>query len=85
MGADKPSLEFFRLCFSAIPGFDPAEAVMVGDSLTSDIKGARNAGLRSVWLNPSHKALTGDAAPDYEIDALEKLPILLAKLSELSE
>ena len=51
----------------------------------SDIKGAHNAGLRSVWFNPAHKAMTGDAAPDYEIDALEKLPILLAELSEVSE
>ena len=27
---------------------------MVGDSLTSDIRGARNAGLRSCWYNPQH-------------------------------
>ena len=85
MGLNKPDKRYFEACFAQIPDFRRENSIMVGDSLTSDIKGARNAGLRSVWLNPSHKALTGDAAPDYEIDALEKLPILLAKLSELSE
>lgn len=39
LGAYKPSLDFFRACFAAIPDFDPAEAMMVGDSLTSDIRG----------------------------------------------
>ena len=72
MGLNKPDKRYFEACFAQIPDFRRENSIMVGDSLTSDI-------------NPSHKALTGDAAPDYEIDALEKLPILLAKLSELSE
>ena len=40
MGAYKPSPAFFHACFAAIPDFDAAEAMMVGDSLTSDIRGA---------------------------------------------
>lgn len=39
MGADKPSKAFFDACFAAIPGFRLEETVMVGDSLTSDIRG----------------------------------------------
>lgn len=38
MGAYKPSPAFFHACFAAIPDFDAAEAMMVGDSLTSDIR-----------------------------------------------
>ena len=45
MGADKPSKAFFDACFAAIPGFRLEETVMVGDSLTSDIRGGRDAGL----------------------------------------
>ena len=52
MGADKPSKAFFDACFAAIPGFRLEETVMVGDSLTSDIRGGSNAGLRTVWFNP---------------------------------
>ena len=85
MGLNKPDKRYFEACFAQIPDFKRESSIMVGDSLTSDIKGAHNAGLRSVWFNPAHKAMTGDAAPDYEIDALEKLPILLAELSEVSE
>lgn len=85
LGLNKPDKRYFEACFAQIPDFKRESSIMVGDSLTSDIKGAHNAGLRSVWFNPAHKAMTGDAAPDYEIDALEKLPILLAELSEVGE
>lgn len=85
LGLNKPDKRYFEACFAQILDFKRESSIMVGDSLTSDIKGAHNAGLRSVWFNPAHKAMTGDAAPDYEIDALEKLPVLLAELSEVSE
>lgn len=37
LGFNKPAKEFFDVCFARIPDFDPKKAVMVGDSLTSDI------------------------------------------------
>ena len=85
MGLNKPDKRYFEACFVQIPDFTKENSIMVGDSLTSDIKGARNSGLRSVWFNPAHKALTGDAAPDYEIDALEKLPVLLSEISAIGQ
>ena len=39
IGANKPSPEYFERCFAQIPGFDKAKAIIVGDSLTSDILG----------------------------------------------
>ena len=80
LGADKPGLAFFRACFDAIPGFDPAAALMVGDSLTSDIRGARNAGLRSCWYNPRGLPPRPDIAPDFTIRELWELPPLLERL-----
>ena len=52
---------------------------MVGDSLTSDIQGGINAGLRTVWVNPAHKA-AGNIRPDYEIEGLSRLETLLEEL-----
>ena len=52
---------------------------MVGDSLTSDIKGGVNAGLTTVWVNPEHKDC-GDIHPDYEIERLYQLETLLEEL-----
>lgn len=83
IGFNKPDKRFFEVCFADIPGFAPEKTLMVGDSLTSDIAGARNAGIKSIWFNPAHKPLRGAAVPDHEIDALEKLPPLLCEISNI--
>ena len=73
IGAEKPSMEFFSHCFARIPNFDPSEAIIVGDSLTSDIKGGLNAGILTCWFNPRKKSARADIAPDFEISALDQL------------
>lgn len=81
MGHDKPSREFFDLCFAAIPGLSPEACIIVGDSLTSDIRGGNNAGIRTCWFNPKGKPRREDVQVDYEISALSQLPGLLEQLS----
>ena len=78
IGYNKPSREYFDACFARIPGFDPEKALMVGASLTSDIKGGNNAGIQTGWVNPSHKDC-GDIRPDYQIENLSQLEDLLHK------
>ena len=80
VGFHKPSPAFFHACFAAIPGFDPASALMVGDSLTSDIRGGRDAGLRTCWLDRLGRSLRPDILPDYTVTALNQLPALLETL-----
>jgi len=79
IGHNKPSKAYFDACFARIPGFDPAKAMIVGDSLTSDIRGGINAGIKTVWVNPEHSPC-GDIRPDYEIEALSQLEGLLEEL-----
>ena len=79
IGANKPDKLYFDRCIARIPGFDPQKAVMVGDSLTSDILGGKNAGMKTVWVNPAHKD-PGSIKPDYEIEALSQLEELLEKI-----
>ena len=76
IGHNKPSGAYFAACFARIPGFDPERAMIVGDSLTSDIRGGINAGIKTVWVNPAHKPC-GDIRPDHEIEALSQLEALL--------
>ena len=76
IGHNKPSKAYFDACFAQIPDFDVSKAMIVGDSLTSDIRGGINAGLKTVWVNPGH-ADPGDIKPDYEIEALHQLEALL--------
>lgn len=78
IGYNKPAKEYFDRCFARIPDFDPHKAMIVGDSLTSDIQGGINAGIRTCWVNPDHKE--GHIKPDYEIEALAQLPALLETL-----
>ncbi len=79
IGHNKPSPAYFEACFAQIPGFDREKAVMVGDSLSSDIRGGKNAGLKTVWVNPKHLDW-GEIQPDYEIEALPQLEALLETL-----
>ena len=79
IGHNKPSKEYFEACFARIPGFDREKAMIVGDSLSSDIKGGINAGIKTVWVNPDHKDC-GSIKPDYEIEALSQLEALLEGL-----
>lgn len=80
IGVDKPDKRFFEGCFDQIPDFDPKRALMVGDSLTSDIQGGKNAGIPTCWVNPAHKPARPDIQPDYQIESITQLEALLEKL-----
>jgi len=80
IGVNKPDKGFFDGCFARIPNFDPGKAMIVGDSLTSDILGGINAGIATCWVNPKGKKARADICPDYEIESLAKLEGLLATL-----
>lgn len=78
MGYNKPDPAYFDACFARIPGFRKDRAMMVGDSLTSDILGGIQAGIAACWVNPHHK--TGSIRPDYEIESIVQLEALLKNL-----
>ena len=79
IGYNKPAKAYFDACFAQIPGFDKDKAVIVGDSLSSDIQGGINAGIKTVWVNPGQLE-SGKIKPDYEIEALSQLETLLEQL-----
>ena len=76
IGYQKPDNRFFDKCFEAIEGLDKNEAIIVGDSLSSDIKGGINAGIKTCHFNPFKKPY-GNIKPDYEINNLSELIPLL--------
>ena len=80
IGHNKPSKEYFEAAFARIPGFDRSKCLMVGDSLTSDILGGINAGLKTCWINPTHAPHPADIVPDFEIEFLHQLEALLESL-----
>ena len=78
IGYEKPSPQFFEKCFAQIPDFKKEEALILGDSLTSDIRGGKNAGILTVWFHPSGKKVEEEIVPDYEIGKLEELKTILS-------
>ncbi|NXF91468.1 NANP phosphatase, partial [Eubucco bourcierii] len=78
---EKPAPSIFHYCCDLL-GVQPAECVMVGDSLDTDIQGGLNAGLKAtVWLN---KAMTTPVdtspVPHYIISSVLDLPAVLQKM-----
>lgn len=82
IGADKPSEVFFARCFAQIPNFSRENAMIVGDSLTSDILGGNRAGICTCWVNPAHLPCSADICADEQIEYLAQLPQLLARREE---
>lgn len=80
VGFDKPAREFFEQAFAEIPDFSREMAVIVGDSLTSDILGGKNAGIETVWFNPKGLPAKGGITPDHTIAHLDELIPLLERL-----
>ncbi len=77
VGHHKPERAYFDACFQRIPGFDVSRALMIGDSLTSDISGGIQAGMRTCWFNPRQKPGREGIDPDWEIRTLAELKALL--------
>ncbi len=82
IGYDKPDVRFFEKCFEKIPSFSREETLMVGDSLTSDIRGGRAAGIRTCWYNPRGEENPTEEVPDFEIRELAQLPALLSEFGQ---
>lgn len=81
IGFVKPQKEFFDACFAKIGNFDREEAVVVGDSLTSDILGGIHAGVRTIRFCPHPKeGERTDIVPDFTVRTLAEIPPLLERL-----
>ena len=80
IGVNKPAKAFFDICFSRVKDFDPTTALVVGDSLSSDIRGGNNAGIATCWVNPKHAPCPADIHADYQIESITQLEAFLEAL-----
>lgn len=77
IGYPKPQIEYFERCFERIPDFKKEETFIVGDSLSSDIKGGNDAGIVCCWYNPEEKENPTKLRIDYEIKNLWEIEKIL--------
>ncbi|MEI6321608.1 MAG: HAD family hydrolase [bacterium] len=78
-GVGKPKPEIFERLLAELE-VTSDEAVMVGNSLERDIAGARNAGIRSIWIRVPGSEEHAEVVPDFTIVALHEIPTLLEQL-----
>lgn len=71
--------EFFDYVAENIRGFSNERALIIGDSLTADIKGGMNAGIDTCWFNPRSIHNSTTIKPTYEIKKLEDLSVILTR------
>ena len=73
IGAPKPAPDMYLKALEMLGGLKAEEVLMIGDSLTSDIRGAANLNMPTCWYNPEHKAKPDGLKIDYEIDRIEQM------------
>ncbi len=73
----KPSAEIFEHALRNLKHEDKSSVLMIGDSLTSDIKGGLNAGIDTCWFNQHKKDNNSDIKPKFEINSLMELKNIL--------
>ena len=76
LGTAKPAPAIFEFALAGLGSPAKASVLMVGDSLTSDIQGGRNAGIATCWYNP-HGRSGGDGLVDHEITTHDALLALV--------
>lgn len=76
VGCAKPDKRMIEAALSALGGIDQSRALMVGDSLSSDMTCARNAGVDACFFNPDGKPLPDDLPIAYVIGSLDELPAI---------
>lgn len=72
-GYQKPMKEYFDYVFARIPNFSVEKGLIIGDSLSADIKGGHLAGLDTCWFNPGRNSNQTGIVPTYEIQSFDEL------------
>ena len=73
IGHNKPHKEFFEGCMKQIEEQDVSKILIIGDSLSSDIKGGNRMGYQTCWYNPHNKVPPNEINFDYEIYDLHQI------------
>ena len=79
----KPATGFFKTAV-ALLNLDPAEVLMIGDDIISDIQASQQAGLKAVQVKTGkfiEADLNAEVIPDYVINSIADLPSLWERIN----
>ena len=79
IGYEKPDVRYFHAVLKDIPISDLSTALVVGDSLTSDMAGGINAGLDTCWINPNKRPIPEQMNITFSVSSITELADLLVR------
>ena len=82
VGFSKPDKRFFDYCIKEINAdskdkLSPCEIIMIGDSISSDLAGAVDSGIKACYFDRQIKGCNSDLHIDYVINKLEDIRLFL--------
>ncbi len=80
----KPNEHIFRRAFDLL-GVKPEETVMIGDTLETDILGAKQVGARAVYISGVEKRGYNGVSPDYSFENLKEVLRNIEKIMEVDQ
>lgn len=77
IGYAKPNPLYYEKCLEELGNISPSEVFMIGDTLTADIKGGKDAGMHTIWVNPWGLEAFLDITPDHTVSSLLEIKDIL--------
>ena len=77
IGFAKPAKEFFEACMEKLKGISKEEVILIGDSLTADIAGGINFGIKTIWFNFKQEEVPENLRADYIVNNLSEIKNIL--------
>ena len=77
IGIQKPDIRFFDYCYEKIGRPDKSELILIGDSLSADIKGGNNFGIDTIWFNKNGDPESDIIKATYAVNKLKEIENIL--------
>lgn len=77
IGIQKPDVRFFDYCYEKLGFPQKNELILIGDSLSADIKGGNCFGIDTIWFNKNGEKNTTDIIPTYTVNKLKEIESIL--------
>lgn len=83
LGFEKPDVRYFETVAASIDGFSKEKTLIVGDSLSSDIRGGIGFGIDTCWYNPRGIAAPEEMKITYTVQSFDEIRKLILQGVEL--
>ena len=77
VGAAKPDPKIFDAAFRLMGWPSREKVLIIGDSISSDIRGGQDYGIDTCWYNPNGRVPAGNVQPTYEIRELQQILVIV--------